>query len=144
MNLSKENDLKKLIENDSEFMEVLSIIEELNLPDCWLCAGSIRNYIWNYLSGKKLNFGTDIDVIYYDKNSDYQKALNIEKELNQHFPNYDWEVRNQAHMHVHNFSNEKPYESSFEAISKYPELCTAVAVKKNGSVAKFSDHSILL
>ena len=129
--MSKEKDLKKLIENDVEFMEVLSIIEELNLSDCWLCAGSIRNYVWNYLSGKKLNFISDIDVIYYDKNSDYQKALEIEKELNQHYPNHEWEVRNQAHMHAHNFSDEKPYESSFDAISKYPEICTAVAVKKN-------------
>lgn len=43
---------------------------------------SIKNYVWNYLLGEKFNFITDIDVIYYDKNFNHQKDLEIEKELN--------------------------------------------------------------
>ena len=27
-------------------------MEQLKLKDAWLCAGAIRNYIWNILSGR--------------------------------------------------------------------------------------------
>lgn len=43
-------DLKKIIEEDSTMMDILCTIDRLNLQDAWLCAGAIRNFIWNYLS----------------------------------------------------------------------------------------------
>ena len=43
-------DVEKLIKQNSELMALLKIIHSFQLNDCWLCAGTIRNYIWDYLS----------------------------------------------------------------------------------------------
>lgn len=36
---------------NSDIMKILAIIKSLPLNDCWLCAGTLRNFIWNKLSG---------------------------------------------------------------------------------------------
>ena len=43
-------DVEKLIKQNSELMALLKIIHSFQLNDCWLCAGTLRNYIWDYLS----------------------------------------------------------------------------------------------
>ncbi len=61
-----ETELKKLLTTIPEIYAILKIIEQLKLPDTWLCAGSIRNMIWNYLSNQALfDPTTDIDVIFF-------------------------------------------------------------------------------
>ena len=37
---------------DSDIRAILEIIRSLRLEDSWLAAGSVRNFIWNILSGK--------------------------------------------------------------------------------------------
>lgn len=41
-----------MIENQSELMSLLKIIQSFQLNDCWLCTETIRNHVWNFLSGK--------------------------------------------------------------------------------------------
>ena len=45
-------DLQALFAQDEELMMILRIIAELDLQDSWLAAGTLRNYVWNVLSGK--------------------------------------------------------------------------------------------
>ena len=63
-------DVEKLIKQNSELMALLKIIHSFQLNDCWLCAGTLRNYIWDYLStgstSSNINF-SDIDVIFFDQ-----------------------------------------------------------------------------
>ena len=100
--------LEKIIKKNSELMELLKIIYSFQLKDCWLCAGTIRNYIWDYLSGRNIssdiNF-SDIDVIFFDKNISYEQTVSIENEI------------------------KKKYTSSTDAVSKFPEKCTAIAAR---------------
>lgn len=119
-----------LIQENSYLMEILTIIEGLDLADCWLCAGSIRNYLWDHLSGKK-SFPpiNDVDVIFYDPQISYEQTAVLEAKLKANYPLFDWELKNQAHMHRHNFSDEKPYRSTYDAVSKFPERCTAIGVR---------------
>lgn len=124
--------VKQWLTENEELMQLLTIVEKLNLPDCWISAGTIRNYLWNRLEGRNELDVRDIDVVYFDQNSPYELALEIEAALKKDYPMYQWEVRNQAHMHQHNFEDEKPYTSTFDAISKYPEICTAIAARKQG------------
>ena len=57
-------DLKALFASDKELMAILTIIAELELPDAWLAAGTLRNYVWNALSGKPgLSDASDIDIV---------------------------------------------------------------------------------
>ena len=93
-------------------------------PPTTISAGQERNFIWNHLSGReKFDFETDIDVIFFDPTVSYEETLQIEKRLREAYPLYSWEVKNQVYMHIHS-SNTKPYTSSQDAMSRYPETCT--------------------
>ncbi|MGT2683480.1 nucleotidyltransferase family protein [Streptococcus porci] len=124
-----ESELLTLISQNKDMMFVLRKIAELDLNDSWLAAGAVRNFIWNTLSGRSaFDRETDMDVVFFDRKKSYQETLAIEQKLLTDYPDYCWEVRNQVHMHQHS-PNTKPYISSCDAISKYPERCTAVAVR---------------
>ena len=114
---------------DQAIREILEIIRSLELKDSWLAAGSVRNFIWNILSGK-LGFDaeTDVDVIFFDPTVSYEKTLQLEMELRKAFPAYSWELKNQVYMHIHS-PNTQPYTSSKDAMSKYPECCTAIGLR---------------
>jgi len=70
--LHTESDLLTLIESDTWMMDILSCVEQLQLPDCWVCAGFIRSKVWDYLHdfNERTPLG-DIDVIYFDNNYIY-------------------------------------------------------------------------
>jgi hypothetical protein len=110
-------------------MNDLSIIRELKLPDWYVAAGYVRNYIWdtlhNYTNRTPLN---DIDVIYYDRE---QQEEEIEKKyeyiLEQKTGIAIWSVKNQARMHIKN--GDRPYKSSEDAIRHWPETVTAIGVR---------------
>ena len=124
-----ENDVLALLQADDDMMMILQAIAELPLSDCWLAAGSVRNLIWNHLSNRPaFDNETDIDVVYFDSHKTYEDSLTIQKQLAERYPNYQWEVKNQVDMHHHS-PNTAPYQSARDAISKYPEKCTAIAVR---------------
>ncbi|CCK18686.1 nucleotidyltransferase family protein [Lactococcus laudensis] len=124
-----EIELKKLLTKIPEIYDILKIIEQLKLPDTWLCAGSIRNLIWNYLSDQPpFDPTTDIDVIFFEPKISYDATHTIEKSLKLAHPSYTWEVKNQAHMHLHN-TNTAPYLSARDAMTKFPEKCTAIGAR---------------
>ena len=63
-----QNTIKDSIKKDSSMMNILKIVRELNLPDCWIGAGFIRNKIWNTLHNIDTeNIHRDIDVIFFDQ-----------------------------------------------------------------------------
>lgn len=117
-------------------MTLLCIIDQLKLEDAWLCAGIVRNFIWNYLSGKeKFDFSTDVDVVFYNKKVSYENTLEIQNKLYRKYPQFNWEVKNHVYMHLHN-PNTPPYKSSCEAVSKFPEICTAIGVRLRNDCKK--------
>ena len=97
-------DVEKLIKQNSELMALLKIIHSFQLNDCWLCAGTLRNYIWDYLStgntSSNINF-SDIDVIFFDKNISYEQTVEIENQIKRKYPEYNWEIKNQYYMNKH-------------------------------------------
>ena len=125
----KQNTLLTLLSQNTDIMTILTIIDSLNLNDSWLCAGTLRNFLWNYLSGlPTFDHQTDVDVIFFDATISYEQTLALEKQLLQNYPVYRWELKNQAYMHTHS-PHSLPYLSSQEAITKFPETCTAIGAK---------------
>ncbi|WP_200822849.1 nucleotidyltransferase family protein [Aquimarina sp. AU58] len=111
-------------------IEILENIKGLNLNDCWVGAGFIRNKIWDYKHGFDRTELNDIDVIYFnDKNPSKKKDLLIEKQLSEINSDINWSVKNQARMNLRN--GHAPYEDCFQAISYWPETATAIAVRLN-------------
>lgn len=54
--MKNQQDLMNCISNNPELMTILTIVEELHLPQSCLCAGTIRSTIWNHLSTKKITY----------------------------------------------------------------------------------------
>lgn len=129
---------------DQAIREILKIIRSLRLEDSWLAAGSVRNFIWNILSGKPgFDAETDVDVIFFDPTVSYEKTLQLEMELRKAFPAYSWELKNQVYMHIYS-PNTQPYTSSKDAMSKYPECCTAIGLRllENDKLELFAPYGL--
>ena len=124
-------DLLQAIQLNTDLMRILTIICNLGLKDSWLAAGSVRNFIWNLLSDKSpFDHETDVDVIFFDPYISYEETVSLEKKLREDFPQYQWELKNQVYMHQHS-PHTAPYTSSRDAMSKYPERCTAIGLRLN-------------
>ncbi|MBO2535737.1 nucleotidyltransferase family protein [Rummeliibacillus suwonensis] len=122
-----ENELKKIIKDDQHMMEILQAVEQLHLQDSWICAGFIRNKVWDVLH-QTHTAARDIDVIYFD-HQDISKETEklLEKKLYEIVPNQPWSVKNQARMHLKN--GIKPFTSSYDGVAHFPEIPTSVAIK---------------
>lgn len=126
--MSFETQVINMLRQDGARMDALKCASMLGLNDWCLAAGFIRNLVWDNLHGygqsTPLN---DIDLIYYDvENCDAIFDREYEEKLKtmSYLP---WSVKNQARMHIRN--KDKPYMSTRDALSYWPELETAVGAR---------------
>ena len=127
--MKNEQEILDAFRENLDMMTILTIIRDLDLKDSWLAAGSVRNFIWNLLSDKSpFDSETDVDVIFFDPDVSYEETVSLEKKLREDFPRYQWELKNQVYMHLHS-PHTVPYTSSCDAMSKYPEQCTAIGLR---------------
>jgi len=119
------------LKQDPIRMRALECVFQLNLSQCYIAAGFVRNLVWDHLHDKpELSPLNDVDVIYFDQDEqDDQAYLMYEARLKTMMPELNWQVRNQARMHIRN--GDRPYKSSVDAMSYWPEKETAVAVRKS-------------
>jgi hypothetical protein len=121
-----EKNIIDLIEKDSWMMEVLRAAEKMELPDWLIGAGFVRNKVWDHLHGyEKSTPPTDIDLVYFDTENKLEEK-DVETQLSSLLPGPHWEVVNQAT--AHHWNGEKPYTSTADALSRWPETATAVGV----------------
>jgi len=113
--LKNETEILDSFRENPDMIAILTVIRDLELKDSWLAAGSVRNFIWNLLSEKPaFDRETDVDVIFFDPEVSYEETLAIENKLREDFPQYQWELKNQAYMHQHSPHTE-PYVNSCDA-----------------------------
>ena len=88
----------EIIANDPYIMSILKVVEQVNMKDSWVCAGLLRNKVWDVLHNTKTPIN-DIDVIYFDgTDTSKDKEKHLEKILDGLMPNQPWSVKNQARM----------------------------------------------
>lgn len=122
------------IRDDPARWELLGHVRELNLPDCWIAAGFVRNAVWSILHGRTAEISGDVDVIWFDR-GDTGEARDraLEARLRIMAPRVDWSIKNQARMHIGN--GDVAYTSSEDAMRFWPETATAVAVRRTADDA---------
>lgn len=142
-----------ILKENKELMSILDYVEQLNLPNFYIAAGSIFQTIWNYYDNKSLNYGIkDIDIIYFDKND-----LSVEKDI-QYFEkikdysdskgfNYEIDVSNEARMHLwkkeKNNVDIKPYLNSEDAIDKWIATIHAIGItKENNNIKIYAPYGL--
>ncbi|MBR2566497.1 MAG: nucleotidyltransferase family protein [Paenibacillus sp.] len=124
-----EERLCRALRQHEQIMQDLRLVRELELPDCYIGAGYIRNYIWDELHGyASRELHSDIDVVYFDAaNLLEERDRQLEKALYAATGNRKWSVKNQARMHLQN--GDAPYHSTEDALRFWPEQVTAIAVQ---------------
>ncbi|WMT43007.1 nucleotidyltransferase family protein [Paenibacillus sp. D2_2] len=121
-----EKRLIQFLSEDNQIMNDLKLVRQLDLPQSYIAAGYIRNYVWDRLHGygNRRTYG-DIDVIYYDpQDISEERDRLLEDELKRSTGNDKWSVKNQARMHIRNEAS--PYLSTLDALKRWPETATAV------------------
>lgn len=126
--------LAESISQDQKMMGVLKQVKTLELPDCWVGAGFVRNKAWALLHGRENEISlTDIDVVFYDSSiedmSEHESQLHRKLEMLD--STLDWEVINQARTHL--WHNREPYLNTTEAISEWVETATCIGVRLSGN-----------
>lgn len=139
----KEEDILKIIREDEWMMKVLKIAEELDLEQWMIGAGFVRNKIWDHLHGySREGVDTeDIDLIYYDpQGNDYESDRKLSEDISKK-TGMNWEVVNQ--FYAHTWNNFDPHSSCEDALSKWVETATAIAVKlEDGELKLIAPHGI--
>jgi hypothetical protein len=131
-----EKPVVEIIQAMPRLMDCLTAVGALRLPDCWIGAGAIRNTVWDRLHGfsDDTAHDTDVDVVWFDPEKaspDQDSAL--EARLSAAMPGQEWQVRNQARMHMRN--RDPAYRDTEDALRYWPETATAVAARlRNGQV----------
>lgn len=120
----------ELVQKDLLRVAALECVAKLNLPQCYIAAGFVRNLVWDYLhelsQPTELN---DVDVVYFDKNeASSDQFMHYQQRLKAQIPELNWQVRNQALMHERNHDN--PYNSTIDAMSYWPEKETAIGIRQ--------------
>ena len=121
-----------LLKRDPIRVDALNYVFQMQLPECYIAAGFVRNLVWDALHDFESNTPlNDVDVIYFDPDeANPDTYLEYEAYLKSCMPTLNWKVRNQAQMHLRN--GDTPYLSSEHAMSHWPEKETAVGVRKTG------------
>ena len=122
--------LRRLIGASPDLMAQLQAVSALDLPDCWIGAGAIRNLVWDSLDPRvrQDRQDKDVDVVFFDPadcSIDREKAL--EEELASRVTGMDWQVRNQARMHLRN--GDPAYRNTEDGLRHWPETATAIAAR---------------
>lgn len=123
--------LIQFVKCNPHMLEDLQLVRSLNLPEACIAAGYVRNQLWDHLHGfPKFTPLSDVDVIFFDhKNTDESTEKEYEKLLISRSNKYKWSVKNQARMHV--LKNDQPYTSVDDAMKRWPETATAIAIRLN-------------
>ena len=131
--MKTEADVAAFLEDQAYFLRALDHVTQLDLADCWISAGFIRNAVWDHLSGfaPAPQQTDDVDVLFFEPADLSRKGeLEAERVLAELSPDYDWQVRNQARMHLKN--GDEPYRDTEDGLRHFLETATAIGARLNG------------
>lgn len=120
--------LIELLQQDAQRLQILHCVAQLDLAECYVAAGFVRNMVWDHRHDYPPTPLQDVDVIYFDAAEvDPASASRYQAALLRQLPGVNWQVKNQALMHQRH--GDAPYRSCLDAMSYWPEKETAVAVR---------------
>ncbi|WP_268846244.1 nucleotidyltransferase family protein [Flavobacterium aestivum] len=141
--MNYKEELIEIIKKDNFILDILQTVKDLELNDCWIGAGLVRNKVWDVKHGIARTELNDVDVIYYNSlNLSESEDKEIEEKLKRIKPFVIWSVKNQARMHLRN--NQSAYIDCENAISFWPETATSVAIRigSNNEIGVIAPHGL--
>jgi len=131
--MTPESQVQAIITANPELMQILRLIRDCHLKQGALAAGSLRNTVWQSLSGQPFQLLSDIDVVFFDPERPASDDLKIYEHLTQLAPQYQWQVKNEVYMAHYDFSDASEFTSVADAIGHFVEVPTCVGTYLNGN-----------
>lgn len=123
-----------IVKNSARIESILKTLRFIESEDLMLTGGYLRNIIWNSLHSYSEDYELeDCDIVFFNKgklSKKYEKS--IRDRLYYLSPDINWSVKNQARMHLRN--NHNPYMNIFDALTAFPETCSAIAIDKQWNI----------
>jgi uncharacterized protein len=125
-------------------MEALCAARDVDPPDWLVCAGALRNAVWDHLHGLTSPSAlADIDVGFFDAaHLTPARDAAVTDALHARLPSAPWQAKNQAAVHLWYESRfgypVEPLESTADAVATFPETAVCVGVRLE------PDHSLLV
>ena len=141
--MTHEDRLCAILRCEPLLMAMLAAVEATGLPDCWISAGAIRSTVWDVLHGRAVTTDwADVDVPFFDAaDISRERESAAEAELRRLCPGPNWEVRNQARMHIK--TGNAPYRDSEDGLRHFAETPTAVGVRlRDGIIEICAPHGL--
>lgn len=135
--LREHPDLEAAIVASPLISSVLDRWEEIDLPNCWLVAGSIVQTFWNHIFGYASTHGIDdIDLAYFDSADVSERSeANHERRIESLFGDstVKMDVKNEARVHLW-YKNKfgldiAPFNDVFSAIESFPTKVGAIGLR---------------
>ena len=116
----QQGEVAAIIAGDPAAMAQLRAVRALALPDWCIAGGFVRNRVWDALTGQTVPHHADTDVLFFDPaDASEERERALERALAQAIPEAEWQVRNQARMHLRN--GDAPYRDSAHAMTFWLE-----------------------
>lgn len=83
--------------------ELLEKLSEINSVELFIGGALHAQTLWNKQDGKLWYYGIeDIDIVYFDQDTSYEKEDKVIKEVERHLVNLDLklDIKNQARVHL--------------------------------------------
>lgn len=121
--------LEQLILQNPHLQKINLILKQEHLRNATICAGAIRNLVWDkkhQLPSSLLQ--RNIDIYYQNASESEEDFIVRQTTLNQKYPTYLWNLHNIA-LQPRRARNQGFYGKTMrETISNFPETATAVGV----------------
>ena len=108
---------------------VLPAIAQVNLSNWWLAGGAVRNTVWRSIFGEECGLViNDFDIAFFDAEGDRSQELAAKATLTKQFPNYKFDVKNQASF-ARWRSGGQTYTTTEDGITNWLHTTAAIGVR---------------
>jgi hypothetical protein len=127
-------ELVRIVRETPWLCGILDVVREVGPAGAYVAAGAVRDSVWNFLTGRASSGPQgDVDVVYWSDSEDADASQAHEARLRGVRPEVDWEVTNQATIHIWHRRTQglsiAPHRSVADGLATWPETATAVGLR---------------
>jgi hypothetical protein len=124
----------RIVRGTPWLLDALHVVRAVGPAGAYIAAGAVRDTVWNCLTGRASSGPhADVDVVYWADLEGAGGSQSHEQCLRRMKPEFDWEVTNQATVHLWRGQIEgspvAPYKSVADGMASWPETATAIGVR---------------
>ena len=134
--MQREAELAELVLGSDWLTNLLRLVAALDLPDCWIGAGAVRDFVWDtrFGSGFDPDNIEDVDVVFFDPSdltAEHEREIERPPERAGACARLGREEPARVHLwYEARFGQPaEPLTSTTDGVSTWPETATAIAVR---------------